>query len=107
MPSKNDANTEKQEFLEDDRWIDTPGLSYVTDVLAAEAAEDLSSKDNYKPILIFGPTGTGKNYIADKILKISGIPDEKSVRINCAAFPESLIESELFGYVKGAFTGAT
>ncbi len=58
------------------------------------------------PVLIMGETGTGKELIADEIQKLSQKSRGPYVKINCGAIPESLIDSELFGYQKGAFTGA-
>jgi DNA-binding NtrC family response regulator len=58
------------------------------------------------PVLIVGPTGTGKEDVALKIHQGSGLPAANFRPINCAEFSKSLILSELFGYVKGAFTGA-
>jgi DNA-binding NtrC family response regulator len=57
-------------------------------------------------ILITGESGTGKEVIADLIHTLSPRAKNKIIKINCAALPRELIESELFGYVKGAFTGA-
>lgn len=57
-------------------------------------------------VLIFGESGTGKGVIADLIHNHSGRSKGPMIRINCGAIPETLIESELFGYEKGAFTGA-
>ena len=57
-------------------------------------------------ILIMGGSGTGKEVIADMIHKLSPRAERPMVKVNCAAIPETLIESELFGYEKGAFTGA-
>ena len=57
-------------------------------------------------VLIEGPTGTGKDLLAKIIHAASPRKKESWVKINCAAVPENLLESELFGYTKGAFTGA-
>ncbi len=58
------------------------------------------------PILITGESGTGKDLVAESIWKVSTRWEDPFVTINCAAIPESLLEAELFGYEKGAFTGA-
>jgi len=57
-------------------------------------------------VLIEGPSGTGKNLIAKIIYNISNRKNKTFVVVNCGTLPENLLESELFGYVKGAFTGA-
>ena len=68
--------------------------------MADKASKSIST------VLIRGESGTGKELIAKAIHKNSTRKDKAFIRVNCAAIPENLLESELFGYEKGAFTGA-
>jgi len=77
----------------------SPGLSQVRNLV--EVASTAGS-----PVLITGETGTGKNVVATAIHYAGPARKEAFIGINCAALPENLIEAELFGYSKGAFTGA-
>jgi two-component system response regulator AtoC len=62
--------------------------------------------DTPSTVLIIGESGTGKELVARALHEHSGRKNESFIRINCAAIPRTLMESELFGYDKGAFTGA-
>ena len=63
--------------------------------------------DTPSTVLITGESGTGKELVAKALHEQSGRKNEPFIKINCAAIPKTLMESELFGYEKGAFTGAT
>ncbi|MET0637312.1 MAG: sigma 54-interacting transcriptional regulator [Chitinophagaceae bacterium] len=78
----------------------SPLLMNVFDLTSRVAGSDTS-------VLILGESGTGKERIADCIHNLSPRGNNPFIKVNCATLPPALIESELFGYEKGAFTGAT
>jgi len=78
----------------------SPAMKKIIDTIDTIGPTDFS-------ILIIGETGTGKELIAEAIHKKSNRKDKPLIKINCAALSEPLLESELFGHEKGAFTGAS
>ena len=77
----------------------SPVMQKIFEMVNVVAATDAT-------ILIEGSTGAGKDLLAKVIHSASRRPDKPFVKVNCAAIPDNLLESEMFGYVKGAFTGA-
>lgn len=77
----------------------SPAIVRVRELIARVASANV-------PVLIHGESGTGKELIADAIHNSSPRRSQALVKINCSAIPAELLESELFGYEKGAFTGA-
>ena len=76
------------------------GLRLINEMISQVSGQDI-------PVLILGETGTGKELVADAVQKISIRSEAPFIKVNCGAIPEALIDSELFGHEKGAFTGAT
>lgn len=82
---------------------DLVGESYIFQSIKRISYKAASSNSN---ILLLGESGTGKSILAQAIHKASARRNQPFISINCGAIPESLMESELFGYEEGAFTGA-
>ena len=86
--------------LTDEMVGDSPGVKRLREMIARIAPTDAR-------VLITGESGTGKELVAAAIHFGSGRRERPFVRVNCAAIPRDLVESEMFGHEKGAFTGAT
>lgn len=106
LKSKKTADAEEKEVVSEGRFHfgcligESPKMKKVYDLIERVA----QTRSN---ILISGESGTGKELVAGAVHRQSQRKDKPFVVINCAGIPENLIESELFGYKRGAFTGAT
>lgn len=77
----------------------SPGIQRVRDLIGQAGPSEAT-------VLILGSSGTGKELVAEGLHRASSRADRPLIKVNCAALPDDLLESELFGYEKGAFTGA-
>ena len=100
MHLKNENTTLKKKVNKKYQMIgDSPALKKIQDMIEKVAASDAR-------VLITGPNGAGKELVAHAIHAQSDRSKGPMIEVNCAAIPSELIESELFGHVKGSFTGA-
>src|SRR5437870_2989842 len=88
--------------------LDAPSLEIIGDSPAMQEVYERTRlvAPSRASVLLIGETGTGKELIARAIHRLSPRADGPYIRVNCGALSESLLESELFGHIKGAFTGA-
>jgi len=103
----------KEKLISDNRYLSSELLSRSGDeVIGADGGlqEVMTKVHQTAPlkntVLLLGETGTGKEVIANAIHRMSPRRNEPFIKVNCGAIPENLIDSELFGHEKGAFTGA-
>lgn len=85
------------------------GADLIGESLACQRVRQLIERmaPTDRPLLIRGPTGAGKEVVARRVHRLGIQPEAPFVDVNCAAIPENLVESELFGHARGAFTGAS
>ncbi len=105
-----DFNKMKESVLESNRKMDLITFDDIvgeSEALLQARREAVQVADNDASVLICGETGTGKEVFARAIHNLSKRKNNVFMAINCGAIPENLIESELFGYEKGSFTGAS
>jgi len=109
LAAPGDSEPEDEPFASDTAsGLDEFGEIVGNSAAMAEVLEELKQvAETDTTVLILGETGTGKELIAQAVHTNSPRKDEELVKVNCAAIPAALMESEFFGHEKGAFTGAT
>jgi len=109
-----DRILEKQELVRENRWLkeqvrkapDIKGIVYMSEEMEGVMSRVVRAAESHATVIITGESGTGKELVARAIHELSDRKEKPFVTVNCSAVPENLIESELFGHEKGAFTGA-
>ncbi|MEJ2079765.1 MAG: sigma-54 dependent transcriptional regulator [Acidobacteriota bacterium] len=103
-----DALADGKASLAHARPSPTPPVHFIANSPAMQDVQRMALRvaKSEVPVLITGETGVGKDVVARFIHMNSGLSERPFVKVNCAAMPSELVESELFGYRKGAFTGA-
>lgn len=95
------------EKVDSDRLVcNSAAMKSVQDVVDNVNRLDLGDATSYPPVLILGETGSGKDLVARNLHFRSRFSDQSFIEVNCSTLPKGLEEAELFGYEKGAFTGA-
>ena len=93
--------------VDEDRLVcNSRPMQQVSQIISRILAKDLPSSSEYPPVLVLGETGTGKDLVARIIHFRSTFHDKPFIEVNCSTLPKGLEEAELFGYERGAFTGA-
>ncbi len=87
-------------------WMPLPGMVGSSPAMQQLASLVRAVAPHSTSVLITGETGAGKELVAEAVHKLSPRADKPFVTVNCAAIPEALVEAELFGHTRGAFTGA-
>ncbi|MGC9045347.1 MAG: sigma-54 interaction domain-containing protein [Thermodesulfovibrio sp.] len=106
-PLKNETVLEIFEKFKDKPKVEIPGLIGISKIMEDVYCGIRKAALTDSNVLITGESGTGKELVARAIHNLSDRKDNSFIVINCSAIPDTLLESELFGFEKGAFTGAT
>ena len=105
IATKYEIVSDHRDVLKEEHGSCPPIIGNSPKILEVLELADKAAKHDVT-VLILGETGTGKELIARRIHELSSRRDNACVAVNCGAIPENLLESELFGHAKGAFTGA-